>query len=41
MDFVVPVPSKTIDVALEDGANIRVRRHGNPDGVRWIPMADR
>ena len=34
MNFVVPVPSETIEVALEDGAKIRVRRHGNPDGVR-------
>ena len=34
MNFVVPVPSETFDVALEDGASIRVRRHGNRDGVR-------
>ena len=34
MNFVVPVPSETFDVDLEDGAKIRVRRHGNPDGVR-------
>jgi pimeloyl-ACP methyl ester carboxylesterase len=34
MNFVVPAPSETFDVALEDGANIRVRRHGKRDGVR-------
>jgi pimeloyl-ACP methyl ester carboxylesterase len=34
MNWVVPVPSETFDVALEDGAHIRVRRHGNRDGVR-------
>ena len=26
----------TFDVALKDGARIRVRRHGNPDGVRLL-----
>jgi pimeloyl-ACP methyl ester carboxylesterase len=34
MNFVVPAASETFDVALEDGAGIRVRRHGNRDGVR-------
>ena len=34
MSFVVPVPSESFDVELEDGAKIRVRRHGNPAGVR-------
>src|SRR6476620_8733445 len=34
MNFVVPMPSETFDVVLEDGASIRVRRHGNRDGVR-------
>ena len=34
MSFVVPVPSESFDVELEDGARIRVRRHGNPAGVR-------
>ena len=38
MNFVVPVPSETFDVDLEDGAKIRVRRHGNPDGVRLTVM---
>jgi pimeloyl-ACP methyl ester carboxylesterase len=30
----VPAPHMTFDIALEDGARIRVRRHGNADGVR-------
>src|ERR1700733_7221893 len=30
----IPVPRETLDVSLSDGARIRVRRHGNPDGVR-------
>jgi len=30
----VPPPHLTFDVALDDGARIKVRRHGNPDGVR-------
>ena len=34
MNFVVPAPSETFNIALEDGASIRVRRHGNRDGVR-------
>ena len=34
MNFVVPTPRETFDVDLEDGARIRVRCHGNPDGVR-------
>jgi pimeloyl-ACP methyl ester carboxylesterase len=34
MSLVVPVPSETFDVDLEDGAQIRVRRHGNRNGVR-------
>jgi pimeloyl-ACP methyl ester carboxylesterase len=34
MNFVVPAPSETFDIALEDGASIRIRRHGNRDGVR-------
>ncbi len=36
MDLVVPVPSETLDVDLEDGARIRVRRHGNPSGPRLM-----
>jgi pimeloyl-ACP methyl ester carboxylesterase len=34
MTLIVPVPHESFDVDLEDGAWIRVRRHGNPDGVR-------
>src|SRR2546421_13011538 len=34
MSLIVPVPSESFDVDLEDGAKIRVRRHGNPNGVR-------
>jgi pimeloyl-ACP methyl ester carboxylesterase len=34
MTLIVPAPSQSFDVDLEDGAKIRVRRHGNPDGVR-------
>jgi len=30
----IPAPHSTLDVPLEDGARIRVRRHGIPDGVR-------
>jgi pimeloyl-ACP methyl ester carboxylesterase len=30
----IPAPHLIFDVPLEDGARIRVRRHGNPDGVR-------
>jgi pimeloyl-ACP methyl ester carboxylesterase len=34
--FELPVPSLVFDVDLDDGAKIRVRRHGNPDGVRIL-----
>ena len=30
----IPTPGLTFDVPLEDGARIRVRRHGNPAGAR-------
>src|SRR5262249_39052817 len=36
MGFEVPTPNMTFDVALDDGAQIRMRRHGNPDGVRLL-----
>jgi pimeloyl-ACP methyl ester carboxylesterase len=36
MAFEIPAPSATFDVALDDGAAIRMRRHGNPDGVRLL-----
>ncbi|MGA7488937.1 MAG: alpha/beta hydrolase [Xanthobacteraceae bacterium] len=34
MDLIVPVPSETFEVAMEDGASIRIRRHGHRDGMR-------
>ena len=36
MYFELPAPSMNFDVALSDGARIRMRRHGNPDGVRLL-----
>lgn len=36
MPIELPAPRMTFDVALEDGAKIRMRRHGNPDGVRLL-----
>lgn len=36
MDFVVPAPSETFDVDLDDGARIRIRRHGNRSGRRLM-----
>jgi len=36
MNLVVPAPSGTFDVDLDDGAKIRVRRHGNPGGARLM-----
>ena len=36
MHFELPAPSMTFDVALSDGAGIRMRRHGKPDGVRLL-----
>ena len=36
MHFEFPRPNATFDIGLEDGANIRMRRHGNPDGVRLL-----
>jgi len=36
MPIELPAPHETFDVALEDGAKIRMRRHGNPDGVRLL-----
>jgi pimeloyl-ACP methyl ester carboxylesterase len=36
MTIELPTPNMTFDVALEDGARIRMRRHGNPDGVRLL-----
>jgi pimeloyl-ACP methyl ester carboxylesterase len=36
MPLDVPTPNATFDVTLDDGAKIRMRRHGNPDGVRLL-----
>jgi pimeloyl-ACP methyl ester carboxylesterase len=36
MHFELPVPSMILDVALDDGAIIRMRRHGNSEGVRLL-----
>lgn len=36
MPLEVPSPNATFDVTLDDGAKIRVRRHGNRDGVRLL-----
>jgi len=36
MHFALPAPSTTLDVVLDDGAEIRMRRHGNPDGIRLL-----
>ena len=30
----LPSPSETFDLVMSDGAVIRARRHGNPDGLR-------
>ena len=36
MIFELPIPHAILNVELDDGAIIRVRRHGNPDGVRVL-----
>ena len=36
MHFEIPAPHQTFDIPLEDGARIRIRRHGNPAGVRLL-----
>jgi pimeloyl-ACP methyl ester carboxylesterase len=36
MHFELPEPHMTFDVALEDGAKIRLRRHGRADGTRLL-----
>jgi pimeloyl-ACP methyl ester carboxylesterase len=36
VNFELPAPSATFDVNLDDGAKIRVRRHGNRDGARIV-----
>ena len=34
--FVLPEPSASLDLAMDDGAPIRVVHHGNPSGVRVV-----
>ena len=34
--YVLPAPSAVLDLAMDDGAPIRVHRHGNPDGPRVV-----
>jgi pimeloyl-ACP methyl ester carboxylesterase len=36
MAIELPIPSTTFEVPLDDGARIRVRRHGSPEGVRIL-----
>jgi pimeloyl-ACP methyl ester carboxylesterase len=35
-EFVVPVASETRDLAMADGAVLKLRRHGNPKGPRLV-----
>jgi len=35
-DFTIPTPHEILDLTMEDGAVIRVRRHGNIEGPRLI-----
>jgi pimeloyl-ACP methyl ester carboxylesterase len=34
--LIVPKPNATLDLAMSDGAMLRVRRHGNADGPRLV-----
>jgi len=36
MRFELPAPQMTFEVALDDGAKIRMRRHGNSEGMRLL-----
>ena len=36
VELTVPEPNHTFDLTMDDGAVIRIRRHGNPDGVRLV-----
>lgn len=36
MTFELPAPRQTMEIDLDDGARIRARRHGNPDGIRIL-----
>ena len=35
-DLTVPQPHKTIDLVMADGAILRLRQHGNPEGPRLV-----
>jgi pimeloyl-ACP methyl ester carboxylesterase len=35
-DLIVPHPAASVDVTMADGAVLRVRRHGNPEGPRLV-----
>ena len=35
-ELILPDPIETVDLTMKDGAIIRLRRHGNPDGPRLI-----
>ena len=35
-EWAIPEPNLTFDLTMADGAVIRVRRHGNPDGPRLV-----
>ena len=35
-EFTVPQPHRVFDLAMDDGAIIRVRQHGNPAGLRIV-----
>src|SRR4029077_11061018 len=36
MSFELPAPSTTFEVAVDDGAKIKIRRHGNAAGPRLL-----
>jgi pimeloyl-ACP methyl ester carboxylesterase len=36
MHFKLPVPSTSFDIELDDGAKIRIRRHGFGGGIRLL-----
>jgi pimeloyl-ACP methyl ester carboxylesterase len=36
MHFILPAPGESFDIELEDSTKIKMRRHGNPRGVRVL-----
>lgn len=36
MPIILPTPSARFEIAMEDGAKVRVRRYGNPGGTRLL-----